>query len=886
MGDPTPRVSRSLAQRPLVVLSGAYLGLSTAGYLLSQQAGSSAGLWFPPAGLAFGYLLVAGLRGIPVVIVATGAGAVLTPGGSPVPLTGDASIPGAGLIGVPTGLAFASAVALALWFGLAAVAQRGLWRADASYGSLAWFVVFGVTLSPLGAATIIATTVVLTGQPFDSALWAKVVIGTATATVTLAPATVLVVERAVTGRRLKPQVDVRRRIVLVTQATVIVLTPAVFLVADAAHGPDLALMAVPLAPLLWMVLSPDQTRGAVVLAAAGLAVGAVAHLPDADPATTFRLQAVMFAGAVATLFAGVALAADHRATRLASLQSTRWRALIEASPAMVARVRPDGRWVAEPRISGSGRPDPEAMHLAARAAAVPALVEATRDGTAHTIQWGLDDDTGRRFVTHLTPLPDGGSLAVTTETTRLHSAEITLAWERSHDRETDLPNRDLLVATAEQAARDATASSLVLVDLERLGRLALVNADPVRLLLVLAERLRDLLPATELASGHALIARTGDHQFGVLVPGEAEAARLLATRMVDALQQPVPTPPTPLTVTAWAGVAPLAAGRSAAESLRRAGAAVQAAIEARQRSVVVADGISFSTTAERARLAGEVLGAVQRGELEVVFQPDVRLPDGRLTGVEALVRWRRRDGYVTTTEVFVELAEEVGAVQAVDGWVMEESLREVGTWRRDHNALDLEIALNVSALSLTEDLPDRLFDACLRHDVPPRNVRLEVTETALADDSSAPSVLRRVRARGCRVALDDFGTRYATLSRLNRFPVDVVKLDRSFLPPITQSAGSQALVRLVLGLAGPLRVEVVVEGVETEEQRDLLIDLGCRRAQGFLFSRPVTAAVIRGMLDAGTPLGVPQDVTVVDLVTPGAQTGPTSTSQPGSPVPR
>lgn len=170
---------------------------------------------------------------------------------------------------------------------------------------------------------------------------------------------------------------------------------------------------------------------------------------------------------------------------------------------------------------------------------------------------------------------------------------------------------------------------------------------------------------------------------------------------------------------------------------------------------------------------------------------------------------------------------------------------------------DLELALNVSALSLTDDLPGRLFEACLRHDVPPGYVRLEVTETALADDSCAPQVLRRIRSRGCRVALNDFGTGYATLSRLHRLPIDVVKLDRSFLIPITEDVASQALISLVLGLAGPLRVEVVVKGVETPQQRDVLVDLGCRRAQGFLFARPSSGATIGALLSADQPLGHP-----------------------------
>jgi len=267
----------------------------------------------------------------------------------------------------------------------------------------------------------------------------------------------------------------------------------------------------------------------------------------------------------------------------------------------------------------------------------------------------------------------------------------------------------------------------------------------------------------------------------------------------------------------------------------------------------------MTSVAERARLAGEVVAAVEGGELEVVFQPDVDLPSGRLAGVEALVRWRRRAGYLAATDLFVQLAEESGAVREVDSWVLEESLRQLGGWRRAGTADRLELGVNVSALSLTQDLPSRLKQACERHGVPPELVRLEVTETALGDDGDAAWVLRAVRGLGFRVALDDFGTGYASLSRLHRLPIDVLKLDRSFLHTLTEDTASRALVSLVLGLAEPMRVEVLVEGVETEAQRDLLVELGCRRAQGFLFSRPAPAAVIERLLEAEQALAEQED---------------------------
>jgi EAL domain-containing protein (putative c-di-GMP-specific phosphodiesterase class I)/GGDEF domain-containing protein len=577
--------------------------------------------------------------------------------------------------------------------------------------------------------------------------------------------------------------------------------------------------------------------------------------------STFRLQAVMFAGAMAALFAGAAIAGEARTRRSAREESLRWRALVQATPAVVARVEGDGRWRVE--SPAQGRPDAEALDIVARASRIPEVVGAAAAGRSATVQWGPDDETGRRFVTHLTPLSDGDSLAVTTETTRLDGAELALAWERSHDRETDLPNRDLLLATADQANTDGTSAesspaSLIVIDVDGATRRAnLVEADPVRVVLVLAERIRGQLDQQALAQGRSLVARIGEDEFGVLVPEGATSAQDRAGRIVDRLRTPVPTGPAggaPLVVRAWAGVAELETGRDARDILRRAGAALQTATEGGRGPVVVLDGLSVSTSAERLRLTGEVVDAAGRGELDVVFQPDVDLADGRMIGVEALVRWRRREGFSAPTETFVRLAEEVGAVRVVDDWVMEASLGQLGSWRRELGARHLELGLNVSALSLTADLPERLLDCCRRNDVPPECLRLEVTETALADDSRASEVLRRVRQLGCRVALDDFGTGYATLSRLHRLPVDVLKLDRSFLPNLTRDPASRALVSLVLGLAGPLRVDVVAEGVETFGQRDVLVGLGCRRAQGFLFARPAPAAAIVRLLREDAPL--------------------------------
>ncbi len=839
--------ARSRVSSPRAALPVLYLALSSLAFLFVGGRHPGASLWFPPAGVAFGYLLVRGWRAAWLVLLARSAGGLIT------------AAPGQGWHPLAS-LATDAAVTATLV--VAAELLRRAARFESPYALLTRFIGLGVVLAPVGAASAAGLLGAAHGHPLEGAVWARSVVGTATAVLTLTPAFLVLAAPWTAAMAPTRSVPARRRWELAGQALLIVLIPATSLLAGGADARELALLPVALVPLAWTAADPDRTRGAAVLAVAGLALGAAAELRFGDAEATFRLQLVMFAGALAALFAVAGLVADARARYGAEVETTRWRALVEAAPVAVARIGRDGRWRPEGAAGPGDEPDGDgtdaAAEILARAARVPGVTAAVAQGAPATVDWGVDDDTGRRFVTRVTPLPDGDTLAVTSETTRLHSAEVALAWERSHDRETDLPNRDLLLATADQALAEGRTASLVLVDTGNAAhRAVLLDLDPVRVLLVTAERLRAELDAQSVASGTALVARVGDGQFGVLLPEGVAAARDRAARMVRAVRAALPAP-----AGASAGVAALEPERGARAALQRAEAALQAAAELQSAGrghgqVVVLDQLSVTSSAQRARLSDDVARAVERGELEVAFQPDVRLSDGRLTGVEALVRWRRRRGFAAPTDVFVQLAEEVGAVQGVDAWVMEEALRAFGGWRADHAAHDLELGLNVSALSLSPDLAERLVRACERHGVPPAAVRIEVTETSLADEGMARTVLADVKARGFRVALDDFGTGYATLARLHRLPVDVLKLDRSFLPAITEDEQARALVSLVLGLADALGMDVVAEGVETRAQRDVLVALGCRRAQGYLWSRPTSEAVIAGMLAAGGSLDEP-----------------------------
>jgi len=818
--------------RTRLTATALYLGASTVLYaVVDHRAAADAGMFFPPAGLAFGFLVLFGRRGIPVVIVAAVLGDLVT---FPEHLAADPRWEALRLVSVT--VVYAAGAAL----------LRARWLEARRIATLAWFVIIALIGVPLAAAAIEVLVERMAGAWFDVPAWAQAVVGTATAIATLTPS-LLEPAWGLVKRQIAPILPPPgARADVTAQALALIIAPAGLILLPSAAPTELPLLAIAAIPLVWTVVRPDRLLSSLVLAVSSLTLGIIVADHYGPSEEMFRAQVFMIIGALAALFVGTSLFGAAEEQRDAAVVASRWRALLDASPVVVARVDRDGAW----RLETDGRKG-DASTVVANACAVREIESVIAGGRQQSVHWDISGDgeaPARHFVTQVSPLPNGEALTVTRETTRMEKAEAALAWERTHDRDSGLPNRDLLLATATRAVAEHVPTSLVVIDVDPLSRKAsVVGIDPSEVLGVLVRRVESAL-GTEGAGEEHLLARVGEDQVGVLLPVDPAVATRRTHRLLRAVSLPVPAGDQRLPVTASAGVAAVECGEPPREALRRAVIAAQAARESGRREVVVFDDLAITTTAERARLAGDVLAAAERGELEVVFQPDVDLTDGRVSGVEALVRWRRPGGLVAATDLFVKLAEESGAVQAIDAWVMEESLRHLGAWRRTDGMDRLELGLNVSALSLVPELPERVAEACARYDVPTDRVRLEVTETALGDDGDAYKVLDRAREMGCRVALDDFGTGYASLSRLHRLPIDLLKLDRSFLSGLTDDVAGRALVSLVLGLAGPLQMEVLAEGVETEAQRDLLLELGCRRAQGFLFARPAPPAMLHRLL--------------------------------------
>ena len=252
----------------------------------------------------------------------------------------------------------------------------------------------------------------------------------------------------------------------------------------------------------------------------------------------------------------------------------------------------------------------------------------------------------------------------------------------------------------------------------------------------------------------------------------------------------------------------------------------------------------------RLRMETRLREAIDDGKLEIVYQPKVELRTGRVAGLEALLRWRDRDLGAVSPDEFVALAEETGQILAIGEWVLKEVVKQARCWL-DSGITDIPISVNVSSAQIEAGVVvDSVVEALRDANLPPSHIELEVTESALLDDKShAIEVLRDLKRIGIKLALDDFGTGFSSLSYLRCLPVDVMKIDRSFILDIVENEQDRSLVRSIISMAKVLGLAVVVEGVESPAQRDLLSEMGCDLIQGFLYSEGVPAEQVPEVLN-------------------------------------
>lgn len=350
------------------------------------------------------------------------------------------------------------------------------------------------------------------------------------------------------------------------------------------------------------------------------------------------------------------------------------------------------------------------------------------------------------------------------------------------------------------------------------------------------------------------VARLGGDEFTVLLDSIAtpEDAQKVAERILEALRDPLQVVGTQVYVNVSIGIS-IGNGddRSAQDYLREADTAMYHAKSSGRNRCCMFDPTMQARAAQRLSLERDLRDAVMQEQFVLQYQPIVHLRTGETIGVEALVRWNHPERGIVPPNDFIALAEETGLILPLGDWVVRKSCQQMAQWSEQLRAhQNMTISINCSRLQLAK--PDfvtfmkRVFD---ESQVDPRSVKLEVTETVLMENPTAVAQsLAQLRALGVKVALDDFGTGYSCLSMLHRLPLDVLKIDRSFVMELTNGEHDLAVVRTILGLAHSLRLSVVAEGIETEEQRNVLDALGCEFGQGYLFSHPVNAEVIESHL--------------------------------------
>jgi diguanylate cyclase (GGDEF)-like protein len=431
-----------------------------------------------------------------------------------------------------------------------------------------------------------------------------------------------------------------------------------------------------------------------------------------------------------------------------------------------------------------------------------------------------------------------------------------------HDSLTGLPNRLLLVDRLGQAvtrlARVHTIVGVIHLDLDRFKLIndSLGHETGDQLLVSTASRLLELVRPED------TLARIDGDEFVVLCEGLTDEAQAvtIADRICEAMAAPIAWDGRDLVISASAGIA-LATSESVEVDaiLRDADAAMhRAKLAGRARSAVFAEAMQIRT-AGRLDFETSLRHSIANGDLRVHYQAIVTLSDGQVMGHEALVRWEHPTRGLLGPDEFISIAEESGLIVPLGAWVLREACVQAKRFQsRDPKWPRLTMSVNLSGVQLGQrDLVDLIGSALRDADLSSEDLQLEMTESVLMDDAPTTiTVLQALKDLGVRLSIDDFGTGYSSLAYLRRFPVDVLKIDRTFVDGLGKDLEDSAIVAAVVNLADTLGFATIAEGIETELQRDCLVGLGCSRAQGFLFARPVAAAEAETALDhAADPVG-------------------------------
>jgi diguanylate cyclase (GGDEF)-like protein/PAS domain S-box-containing protein len=443
------------------------------------------------------------------------------------------------------------------------------------------------------------------------------------------------------------------------------------------------------------------------------------------------------------------------------------------------------------------------------------------------------------------------------DVTQRKQLEDELAHQAFHDSLTGLANqalfRDRVEHALDRIARSGGHLAVVFLDLDNFKTVndSLGHTAGDELLVEVTSRLVSCVRPGDTA------ARLGGDEFALLLEDmrDEREALAVAERTIASLRQPFTLAGKEVFAGASLGVAFDAVGTGCDQLLRNADLAMYTAKSLGKGRFEVFAPEMHTVAVDRLEVEAELRRALERGELRVHYQPIVALDSGAMVGVEALARWQHPERGLLPPSVFIQLAEDCGLIEELGRWILGEACAQTRRWQVEHPRTEpLTVSVNVSPRQLRDPrIVDDVARALRATALAPACLTLEITEGAMMQDTDVALVhLTALKALGVRLAVDDFGTGYSSLSYLQRFPIDVLKIDRSFVLGIDRGPEDSALARAIVRLAQTLRLVAVAEGVENEAQAALLRQLGCQLAQGYLFARPAPATVIGDMLATAT----------------------------------
>lgn len=454
-------------------------------------------------------------------------------------------------------------------------------------------------------------------------------------------------------------------------------------------------------------------------------------------------------------------------------------------------------------------------------------------------------------VAHVPVVVDGevvGSYIIFKDITAEKRAQMKVNHLAFHDELTGLPNRrkfnQAIAETIEQSSTSDSHFAVMVLDIDRFKIIndSLGHMVGDQFLQEVSGRIQQAIEGQDV-----MLARMGGDEFTLLCRNyeTQDTIKRLAEQIISCIQAPYRLKDSDFYVSASIGIALFPShGQDAVQLLKNADTAMYEVKKKGKNDYQFFTGELDRVLQEKIELEGDLRKAIERGELLLHYQPQIRTEDRAMIGMEALVRWQHPTRGLLSPGVFIPLAEETGLIYEMGTWVLREACKQMRMWHVQGGPL-IPISVNLSSQQFHQPkLADYIMAILQETGLEPKYLELEITESMMMDAALSSSILNQLNEYGIRISLDDFGTGYSSLSYLKMFPIQKVKIDRSFIRDITNNSDDRAIVSTIIAMAMHLNMEVIAEGIETKDQLDILTDNSCRKIQGYYFSKPLSASVV------------------------------------------